>query len=812
MFLYRRQFLRLLGLGATAASWPGPYAGAQGRSASLMIVLADLPADLSAERFRAVLDPFVRADLPVGLVLDPGSRGPLPGRPGADFRGGLRDAMMQWPNLLEPIPLSEPLAAARPYFQMRLASQAVSRFRDWLGPPEPLTIASRASDAQAPLDGVRVAGLRNVLLLPERAAPSRIAPCGNGIFCGSGGLPVSLDAPGHALGAALEAASAENGTATLIVSLASTAGANAETLTAQATGLVDRIAVFRDQNRATSLLPREMVLRNDPGFTRLLALHLVAPPDGDAAAAAAFDEFAAMLRQAGLGFSVTPTGAPAALTPWLQLAQGPGAFHGLDGDGRRHLAADITFDGQDDPVARLTRDDAIRDMIVTIAPGAYASRASRNALIAAIGDTAARPVTRLAGLEDFAARTRPTDPVFDLMRATRDSKAAAAPVRVATDADERAALIADARLAWSYFDRTSHPRTGLCPSTAEISANEISSFPYLTMWDYGSQILATLSAHEIGLIDNADFQARSAGLIRGLRAARIGGLALPRSEIRINAPDQGTSEFNACDTGRLMVALRALRSVLPDSAGVDAAVAQWDLGKVVVDARLHSHDGTGFIPFYASHCGSYAARGFGLWGHDVLSPHDAMQGQTETDAQMSLLYTIENFGVLCAEPLLMEAVELSPNRAVAYLSDMLFAAQLRSFVETGKLFCLSEGPLPRPPWFSYQGLRVGQADPRWDLVTIEKTPEFQSEQFRADNLVVSSKAAFLWAATRPHSYSSRLLDHVRERAIIPGFGFAAGIYQKTGKPTENYTDINTNGVILQSIAHVLRGRKPRPMQ
>ncbi len=794
---------------------------AQSSAPTFMIVLTDLPVDFPADSLRTVLDPFVRAAIPVGIILDPKTDGAGATQADLAARALLRHAVLQRPNLLEPIPWSAPLSAALPYFQMRLASQAVAGFKAHLAPPDgetgealkPVTVASRGIETQARLDGVRVAGLRNVLLLPEHPAPSRIAPCGNGIVCGSGGLPVSLDAPTSRLADALAAASAAYGNATLIVSLASLAGTPAETLNAQARRIVYQIKTFQDRSRASPLLPREMILRNHPDFTRLLALRLVAPPAGNAAAVSAYVELSAMLDQAGLAFSVTPADGSVVLSPWLRLDDGPGAFHGLDSDGLRHLTTDIKIDGDDAPMTRLNAGDATRDTIITITPAAYASRASRNALVAAIGALAGKPATRVERLRGFADRTRPADPVFDLMRASRDRADAARPIPAPLSPRERAALMADARLAWSYVERTEHSRTGLCPSTAELGNNNaISSFPFLTMWDYGSLILATLSAHQIGLIDDADFLARSARLIRGLSAVRIGALALPRSEIRIGAPDEGKSEFNACDTGRLLVALRALRQALPNPALVDRAVAQWDLGKVIVGRRLQSHDGTDFIEFYASHCGSYAARGFGLWGFDVESPHAAMQGETETDARMNLLYTVANFGVLGAEPLLMETVELSPTKAVDYLSDVLFAAQFQSYTDTGKLFCMSEGPLPHPPWFSYQGLQLNDATSRWDVVTIENNPEFRTEQFRIDNFVVSSKAAFLWAATRPHPYSSRLLDHVRQGAVIPDFGFAAGIYQKTGKPTRNYSDINTNGVILQAIAYMLRDRQPRLVQ
>jgi hypothetical protein len=42
---------------------------------------------------------------------------------------------------------------------------------------------------------------------------------------------------------------------------------------------------------------------------------------------------------------------------------------------------------------------------------------------------------------------------------------------------------------------------------------------------------------------------------------------------------------------------------------------------------------------------------------------------------------------------------------------------------------------------------------------------------------------------------------------MPGLGFSAGVSERTGKLIK-VTDVNTNGIILESIAYILGGRKP----
>jgi hypothetical protein len=142
------------------------------------------------------------------------------------------------------------------------------------------------------------------------------------------------------------------------------------------------------------------------------------------------------------------------------------------------------------------------------------------------------------------------------------------------------------------------------------------------------------------------------------------------------------------------------------------------------------------------------------------------------------------------------------------ISRLLFTAQASAHQATGRLFCVSEAPLDRDPWFSYQGFQLGVKTDPWIVDARSDAAAYQTEEFREAVRLISSKGAYAWAAVRPHAYSRKLLAAVREAARIPDFGFATGIYVGSGRPTQNYSDTNTNAVILESIAYMLTGRKP----
>ena len=113
-------------------------------------------------------------------------------------------------------------------------------------------------------------------------------------------------------------------------------------------------------------------------------------------------------------------------------------------------------------------------------------------------------------------------PPSDARDATQAGDAADAPPATdPTGATDVAAAPADlnleqvetARIAWRYFERNYQPSTGL--------VNSVDGYPNTSMWDVGSTVLATLAAHELGLIDAATFATRVDALLWTLTMQRL---------------------------------------------------------------------------------------------------------------------------------------------------------------------------------------------------------------------------------------------------------------------------------------------------
>ena len=201
-------------------------------------------------------------------------------------------------------------------------------------------------------------------------------------------------------------------------------------------------------------------------------------------------------------------------------------------------------------------------------------------------------------------------------------------------------------------------------------------------------------------------------------------------------------------------------------------------------------------------------RGFEQWGFDVASPYGLDAGLSGLDARIATLHAAAQLGPIGTEPHLLEAVELGFSEPAAAMSEALFAAQFAEYQKTGQLVCVSEAPINREPWFIYQGFQLGDVEVPWTIETLDPSPRFKTRGFRRAASMVNSKSAYLWHFVRPGEYTSQLVDHVRKNASIPSLGFAPGVPSVPDVTFGAYSDVNTNGVILQAIAYGLNGARP----
>ena len=368
-------------------------------------------------------------------------------------------------------------------------------------------------------------------------------------------------------------------------------------------------------------------------------------------------------------------------------------------------------------------------------------------------------------------------------------------------------LLEDAKTAWSYFQIEGNaPSMVPCAAWFEGEAT-IGQLPELTMWDVGSIVLAYVSARDLGLIDDAELKVRGGDVVNYLGKTRFtfDGNALPN--FRNSSLDGSPVEegFDSTDMGRLLIALSVLDRATRGTLDIKDLVTAWDVSGSIKNGAMQDIKHGEASPAKSYVYAAYVSRGYDLWAIEH-KPVLALPVGTAA-ARRRFLNRVQEVGLIATEPSLNEAVELGISPQGEVLAETLSVAQERRYESDGILTAVSEGPMDREPWFSYQAYKLDGRDGEWRVDALDENPNWQTKEFIEGARMVSSKAAFLWLAYKPNDYSRRLYEHISQGAKSDRLGFCSGIYEKSGERCEEY-DVNTNAIILEAIAYIKNGRKP----
>ena len=835
----RRQMMQTVLLGGPLLAAGGVRLALAASYKPSLILLGGIDPTTSTSQLFSAIDPIVSQNVPVGCVIqfsdDAGNTMP----PDGELALLLRDLVANYSGLVELIPYVPNLADDTPYFRMRRASQALASCRQVLGQDaDCLSVASDIPTGNVDeINEVRACGFRNLLLLPTQSRDAGYWKTSGGILQFYGGN--TTEGIENPVEAALNKTDTADDTLIVYVSLKENTTNDSDAFLLGAK-IGDTLSIKNAIGDVFSTLPADLHLQSNDPYGRIIGLSVEASDDPAAQA------FIAALTQAKIPYTLTAsTGTPDCLrlegaviafdmstlmeatnttcvtdvgievltlpeyakagVEILSGANPSDRFTGLDGNGLFHLPLAYTFDGSRKiRTAADVNEDLLnavgtqRDIAISITSAAIQDPIAMQAIIAALSTFETSGVGKIMSFAAFRQFVAPTDQKYRLLTTMKHQRTLASRE---TLTDDQAELDKDAAIAWRFFELFTDPETGLVPGTVWMEGESRSSYPFATMWDVGTHIFALVSAHTLGIIDDTDFTDRATRLLAHLPAtSRANGLILPQASVSITGRQSGEEGFDATDAGRLLISLKALDEHVGGSMGIAEIVAGWEFAKTMKDGKIRGIRNGRFTAPLDSGYTHYVSRGFALWGLELDTPFPVHEGDTEMDAQMRVLGVVENNELLTTEPHILEAVEMGYSAPAHTLADVLYTQQMAEYKATGDLVCVSEGPLDREPWFSYQGYKIGDDDP-WKVNIINSTARYQTAGFKRAVTMVSSKSAYLWSAMRPQAYSQLLIDYIRENARFEELGFASGVFTATGLATANYSDINTNGIILEALAY-----------
>jgi len=418
------------------------------------------------------------------------------------------------------------------------------------------------------------------------------------------------------------------------------------------------------------------------------------------------------------------------------------------------------------------------------------------AAAAACGHSHASSDTAHAGLQlaDTAHR----------VAAASDSSArisAPTPATPALSAEDKTFYRAMAKQSLGYLTTYWQSSTGLVNATPD--------WPNTTMWDVGAQLLGFHAAKELGLITDADYDARMTKTLNTLEhmplyhSAAFSKLYSTRTG---QISSEGRPGWSATDLGRFLLALKILQQREPKyAAQLERIAKRNDFSQIVkggyMQGQLIGSNGKPWT-FQEGRIGyeQYVANGFAQWGADVGNALDVNKNAQPVNVMGVQLLSDSRFqDRLLSEPFVLYGLELGMPGPVEQLAKNVLAAQEARYKSDGQITMVSEDAVAVPPDYFYYYCVYCTRKP-FVVENASSAAEVSRPKW------VSTKATFGWNAILPDAYTQQARDYVAP-ALDPAHGWASGVMEGSRASTKTY-DINTAAVLLEVALYELRGSRP----
>lgn len=371
-----------------------------------------------------------------------------------------------------------------------------------------------------------------------------------------------------------------------------------------------------------------------------------------------------------------------------------------------------------------------------------------------------------------------------------------------------ASEIAFAKQAWKYFGRNWNEKTGL--------VNSADNFASVTMWDQAAGMAALVSAYELGIVTNAEFESKMTRALQTLKTMPLYRNELPNKVYNAKTlMPVGYGKLNkreeigwsALDIGRMAIWLKIIGDRYPRYQELTTAVWQrWQVKRLVkggemfgtaVNKGREEYNQEGRFGYE-----NYAAYGLQLWGLDVRKSLDYksnvkfvdLYGQGVPSDRRDFDNSEANNYVL-SEPYILDGIETGFKSLPKAYADRVLAAQEARYQATNLLTAVTEDNLDQPPYFVYGTLFVnGQP---WATLAGKR-------EVRNDLRFLSTKAGIGWHVLYNTPYTYKLADFIQSK-LKADVGWYNGYYETLKRPNRALT-ANNNGVILQSLLYKKVGK------
>jgi len=362
-----------------------------------------------------------------------------------------------------------------------------------------------------------------------------------------------------------------------------------------------------------------------------------------------------------------------------------------------------------------------------------------------------------------------------------------------------------ARTAWSYFEYYKVPQNGLVQTVA--------GYRVATLWDIGTMLAALVSAHQIGILEDEAFYNRMKRILEWLTTMPLYHNELPAHAYRVDlggfANRRGESAkegygWSTVDIGRYLIWLKVITFYYPNLAKrTNRIFTRYDFSRAVWKERFYDIVALGRGRERKIRENSFVYLGYTRWGYLLWGlkdiPPDPLEKRLDTKKTEYGEIPVDKHHLerLTTDPIALLAMECGWPSLQWDRLGTLFINAIQRYTEKRKApFLPGEEPVDRKPWFVYTTLSAhGRPFVCVDIRGIEYS--------KLANL--SLKTAFTLSAVYGDDKIVNLRNRLAEK-LKTKRGFWAGRYMNGG--INRVHQLNTNGVILESLWFLQRGKKP----
>ncbi len=364
-----------------------------------------------------------------------------------------------------------------------------------------------------------------------------------------------------------------------------------------------------------------------------------------------------------------------------------------------------------------------------------------------------------------------------------------------------------AKIAWKYFENNYQENTGLF--------NSVDKYPATTLWDISSSLHALMSAYEIGLIKDEEFNTKMTKGLNSLATMSLYKNKLPNkvySTYTLDMVDYANHNtldgigWSAMDIGRIFGAFERVRKFYPEhTLQINAIIKRWKINDVLTkNATL---DGIGFdfkdkgvriVQEGKLGYEEYAAKGYLINGFDATESYkytdflkfNEIYGiQIGTDTREVKQHLAYNY--ILSEPYILDGIEYGWDLNSKELAYRVYEVQKKHSKKIGIPIAVSEDHVDKPPYFVYNAIYTNGNT--WVCLA-------ENGDDATDFKSLSTKAAFAWSTLYNDDYSKLLSDNLEGLYDVKK-GWFSGRYDKNKKALT----ANTNGIILECLSYKMNG-------